>query len=1163
MEDFVPHGDWGEIKYYFKKRIYKISYGSELCWSYDFLTNFELITKSFDDEFQEATGMPPLIYLEQMLNLSDYFIEELNLESQPDQRHIPTGYLECPPELCFNKCSDFLHDIDISFLSKKFKKDFTIQIGELDKTIRDENNFTEACISGDFSNFLFIKTDEELVPITARWFIPSFINKMGMRINENKGNLKMEKPPLPIRIGGEVGNYVRSRLKSDRVFILASATELYKKPADFIFPFTIQAKDSIYLFCFLSPFLDKKTIEKSFQNVHKGIEEAKKIFEKEVALALHLQKQCVAFGHDHKKTLNPKFIVIVPHFTTGWGTFPIPKNLDAEVIFLEQFLGIIEELQDADTFDDYFEYKENLKGKMPLVLSELDNFASFKQSHKVLIGGAIEPQFIMLDPNSGTDLRFDTLREFWENYPEQNYMGNPTTWKLSKDSETRVRLTSKSHQRFAISCKIGNATIFLSSPFEFIEYQPAAYSNLLAECLEDYLSQISIMLNEYPLFQYNRTVLINIFPKCLVHENPSKFSHLKELAHDASPYSIDSGKIAPYEYMFRIIFDEEKIPKELSVNEDSSGEIKIIELFIDRIESEFKKEKNSDEIRNYLNEKKKNKPGYTITAEQKRASFPDFISSSQPEPKHFKLAKKFIAQTAKENNFEPGTYDLQGAKEKVDVILNLIEKEINSRVNEFRLEQAIPILLEKTDALTHEDERKSMDVSSATKREIRYDLPETMTKQHKDYTTMYKNYSFLIEKFVQTSPQGTKIFDEEEFKHLAALVDWYFSFVNVGDQIYHNLFPVGVEVDDEFRIDVKSDISHEDDDSNFIKYMMSRRAKINIRSDDNVNSGRSIHTYMDEANEAFKSGLGFSFIDLISVTHVLSSWGYRDETDDGEQTNYSESIENIVYVCSSCVDGIDKDTIPAIIDFLILKKENVCKVIGKKDYPEIPVWEMFKRHSRYNVRPLILIDKKICWGPYSLMKTGIIWSGSVQDGRLPVDLELEEITACLSNEKALVEKELENKTFSIINRFTNFAELNVYLHKRGKKEGYPEELGDYDVLAFFDTQNILVSIESKHINSVFCLKDTRDQKEELFGRNKLNGSYVGKVCKRHNFLEENWQKVAKTMKWDITQKPQVVSLFCSKNPYYWTFCPPIEVPIVFKVVDELHSYIEELISLGD
>ena len=240
---------------------------------------------------------------------------------------------------------------------------------------------------------------------------------------------------------------------------------------------------------------------------------------------------------------------------------------------------------------------------------------------------------------------------------------------------------------------------------------------------------------------------------------------------------------------------------------------------------------------------------------------------------------------------------------------------------------------------------------------------------------------------------------------------------------------------------------------------------------------------------------------------------------------------------------------------MILKPENMCKVVGKEDHPEIPIWEHYKRHSRYIIRPLIEIGDQIYWGPYSAMKTGILWSGSVGDGVLPVDLEEVEISECLLQEKALVEKELVKISFEIVKKHTTNCENNVFLHKRDKNKKYPDDLGDYDVLAYFETSNVVLNVECKHLKQVFALKDARDLKEELFGRNKLNGSHVGKIVKRHDYLESNWRTIFDTLKWKKGKVPKVVSVFCSKQPYFWTFSPPIEVPVSFLCVNELDIYI--------
>lgn len=1152
LEDFVPQGDWGEIKYYYKNN-FRILYGSDLSWSYDLLTNFELLCSSIEKEIEATSGENPLNHLGGMLKLSDTIISSLKLNPSSDSYDVQPGHIEEPKEDYWIECSQFLDTFQNHFCSEGFINRFTVKVGSLDPENRELDIFVDDSCTGKLIRYMFIQADSLTIPVNPRWYISALIDSWGETFNEIRNSLNVQKPPIPIRIGTEFGRFISHRIRRDRINLLVSATNKDEKPDEFIFPFTVQSGDSLYLFCFLNPCLDEESLKKSFTDVHDGIESAKKRFSKELVIALHLDRHFIGY-QGKNKTMTPKFVVVVPHFTTEVLSFTIPQNLDADVIFMEQLIGIFDELENADEFDDFIAYLNDNKGKTGPLIGSLDYYGSFRDSHSVLVEGAVEPTMISLDPHWGTDFRFRTLLEFWTLYPRINLFGHPRSWSVSREHPTRTRLIARSFLGSALYFEIGDTACYINAPFEHMDFQLASITNVVTECLEDYLSTIESTLKKHAFFQSSKKIQILVFPKQLV-SNP-KFDHLKHLESSANPFSVDHGVPERGWQGFRYVFDDSQMTTVLSGEKGRVGEIQIVKTLLDEIDSQVPDIHEYPNVIQKLEELSKGKPRYTVTEQQKRASFPDVVGSSKPKSKHFKLAKKTIAIEAKESCLEEGIYDLDEAKSRVDTLLKKVVSQINDRVKLYNISQAIPLIIEKTDALVHRDEMDSFHHKTAPNRDIAYDLGEEMNKQNREFTSMHRNYRYLIEKFVQLNPSGNERFDEEAFQQLVALIDWFLVFVSAGDQIFHGLFPTGLEINSDYRVDVIIPEEKRRETEAFGEYLMKRRVGSGIDPSDKVESPTPIHEYIDTVDSVFMEKKGFLFRDLIDVLQILAAWGYQ--TNEGEKTFYKATKKGIIKVCLEKINEAEEASVAKVIDFLILKPENLCKVIGKRDYPEIPIWEHYKRHSRYTIRPLIEIGEYIFWGSYSAMKTGTIWSGNIYNGMLPVDLEEQAIKDCLLNEKSKVEKELEKKAKEIVRRFTSLCEGNVYLHKRDNTQGYPEELGDFDVLAYIEDKNVVISVECKHIQQVFSLKDSRDLKEELFGKDQIEGSYVGKVIRRDTFLKGNLEKVANTLNWSIIGNTTVVSIFCSKQPYYWTFSPPVQVPINFLCIDELHDFVAKL-----
>ena len=1133
---------------------------------YDLLTSFEIICSPIEQEIQSATDEHPLNHLEEMLKLSDSMINSLKADpSIVAYDDISPGHIEIPSQEYWSNCKQFFKEFNPYSYSREFLERFTIKVGDYNSKNRDLNKFIKASYEGSLVPFMFIKTNKSIFPVSPRWFIPVLIDSWSKTFDKIYPTLlKIKDLNMPVRVGLGCGKVIENRIIKHKVSRFVHFMDKDKKPDKFVFPFMVQSKKSLYFFSFLSPHLDESTIDEKLKNIHQGIESAKTLFNKNFTLGIPFERELRVY--EESKQLVLKFIVVCPHLSTGRSYFGIPEYLDATVLFMEELIAIIDELENIDKLDDFFEFIDSNKDKTGPFIDFLDHLAVFKHSNGILIEGAIEPDKIILDPYEGTNLRYRTLSKFWSLFPNVNFFGHPQDWHVFKDAPNRIRLMSRSHFRLALYFEIGDTSLYINAPFENMDDQLGSTTDCFSQCLEHYLSKLSSILQNHLFFKSHKKIQISLFPKGLINNKAPQLQHLKYLKKLANPFAIDCRKFEVSWIGFAYIFDETKIPGILSGQNGKSGEILIIKALIDEIEKRFPDPKVSYEINKELQISRKGKPTHFISQIQKRASFPDFVDPSEPSIKYFKMAKKIIAIVAKESGLVEGIYNSNESKQKIDTLLPKIINHIDRRVKQFNLKQAIPFVLEKIDALIYKDkfEQDQYDILSSQSN-ISDDLNKQRTKQKEDFSKMSRNYRYLIEKFIQLSPFENKEFREEEFMEIIALINWFLEFITAGDQIYYDIFSeeMKMQIDNEFKVNIILSQSRKRNIASFNRYVLNRRMNVNMHRDKvTFSTCSNSEQYFDKINIVFSKNLGFSFRNMIRLLYILSRWGY--ETGKGEQTFFGATKKQIIDVCQRVFGKfnieIQSESILKIIDFLTLKSENMCRVIGKRDYPDIPIWERYKRHSRYTIRPFIEMDNQIYWGSHSVIKSGVLWSGSIEERMLPVDLEKPEIKQFLLNEKHLIEKKLEEKAFEISKRYTSNCDKNVFLNKRNKSQRHPYDLGDYDVLSYMEKPNIVLNVECKHLQAVFSLKDARDLKEELFGRNKLEGSYVGKILKRHNYLKQNWQIIFNDIGWPIKQTPQVISIFCSIEPYIWTYLPPVDVPITFLCIDELDIFISNKIS---
>ncbi|MBI3583424.1 MAG: hypothetical protein HY096_05670 [Nitrospinae bacterium] len=801
------------------------------------------------------------------------------------------------------------------------------------------------------------------------------------------------------------------------------------------------------------------------------------------------------------------------------------------------------------------EYDERIKSPM---IGTLDKFASFKDSYGILIEGALNYDLISLDPHWGTTMRYKTLSEFWKLYPEKNFFDHPRSWKVKKETGTRVRLEARGYFGSALYCKFGSVDIFLNAPFDKMSFEQAQLSNILMECLEDTISRNQALIEKHKFFQTYDQFQVLFSPFSLTYNNDT-FKHLKHLVPSGRYWCGDYGLMKSSIYGIRIVFDDKSIAEAFMKVKDRSLEIELLLELLNQL-NKIEPDPSIDSIRNSLELEKKGKPSFKMQIVKKEVAFPEFINPYKPEPSHFKRARKRIAELAKKCSLSEGYYELDDAKIKLNSLRNAVVKEINSEVEKFDFRRAIPYLLTRIDALSDKYERETFRIKGSLEHEVDYNREKDYANEHDKYITMHKNYRYLIEKFVQIEPQGTKSLDKESFQYLIALIDWLHVFYYSSDSLHYGIHPVGMRVHKGFLVEVVHDKNISTQEKEFAE----EKAKLELgligNPDDRVSSPRPLDDFLNALDTAANQDLGFSFRHMANVLHVLTQWpAFMSNVE--IKPFYSANTEEIEKACLQTINGICHEEIISIINFLTLRKEDVICILNQETpCNDLPTWEHNKRFSRYSIRPLIIINGKYCWGPYSTMKSGLIWSGNIADGTLPFDLQSPAIKRELRHEKKLIEDALVVKAYEIVKRFTIFVEKNCELHSRDPLSCHPANIGDYDILAFCPDKNVVLNIECKDISPVHCLKDAKRLRKMIFGKDGVDEGHFRQINKRREYLLSNLLSIATTLKWslDAQRLPKIVTIYLTRLSYWWTRFPPKKVDAHFLRIDLLSKFIEDL-----
>ena len=1162
LEDYVPTPDWGEVKFHHDGRNQRMFYGTELSNIYEYLTLFQMIHLPIEDEYMKHTDRSPTKELEYCLVLQKEVID--GITAQPDKETMPSislGHIEIPPEGFWENAQSFYSQFKPEEkLPGCFLKAYSIPLGTLPRESLALKSFSESVFRGTLLPAFFVGHGSRYFCILPRRYSSILFDTWAQIFQKNKDKIEASGRQHYMSLVGQVYSFVKKRLKTNYIYPLVSAVTKDGKLHEIVFATCFISKDKLIILYLTHPSLSGKKIQEELNDIAPKLNEAVTLAASQpVTLALHTERKHIQF-HPKSETesLKPEIMVLIPPLSTQVEVYGVTESFPGKVVGLDSFLGIVDEIEDIEDFADFIEFLEEIEGRTQFALSMLDKFAAFKDSYGVLVDGALGYDLIMLDPHAGSQRRYESLARFWSIYPEVDFFDHPRTWKVTQETESRLRFEARGYFGAALHCKIGSTNVYITAPFAEMSFEQGTLSNLLMESLEDSMSLRKSLFQDHDFFKYCDQLQINFFPLSIVTEN-AKFEHLKHLCKIKKYWCSDCGFPTRGTYGVRIVFDDSEMAKAFQEAQDSSIEVDILSEVLRQLDKMIR-DTRTDKIIEALEKTKAGRPRFKLFMGEKPASFPEFINPYEPKPAHFKKAKKRIAELAKELDVSEGYYELEDAKEKLNQLKDSIVSEINSVVAKYDFASAIPFLIARVDAVNARYERKRMGIELGLQHQADYEPKERYAEEHVKYGKMHRNYRYLIEKFVQLEPRGKDKLGRDEFQYIIALIDWLHVFYSASDNLHYDIFPVGMKLDRDYRVEVEYEEGMDAKQKEFSEEMAQLELGLKGNPKDRVDSPRVVGEFLEELDQASVKDLGFSFKSMINVLQVLTFWpAYKSGVE--ESPSYSAELAEIEDACLESVEGIRREEIKSIVEFLTLSKDDVIRVLGQ-DEPctDLPVWEYRKRYSRYNLRPLIKIGGKYYWGPYSARRAGLIWSGTPSTGTLPTDLEAPTIVGFLGTEKRLIENALAQKALEIVKRFTPHARKNLKLHRLKPKGTHPSGLGDYDVLAYYPEKNVVFNVECKDILPVYCLKDAKRLRDKIFGRPGKDEGHFTQINKRKEYLSAHISDIATALDWPVKPEkpPKIITIYLSRRSYWWTHFPPKEIDAKFLLIDLFSDFIQEL-----
>lgn len=1140
LEDFSPEADWGQVKVRLGQGFVPVFYGSCIERTPDFIEAFRI---TYAQVPEAQAHMDLAVALQARI-----------IDSIPDLGNTTRGeaqgaHVEVPTADFWRTCSAMLRQLgdDIANWRDKAECALDTHFGTF-KAPLTSSAFGDAVMQGAALPFLAVESDGTWVPMSVR-------SAPGVVI-DHWANTEVVGPVVNPHTQRRLAQFVAERFPRTVIgpltlFVGGTAFE------DLPISSVISADSGVYLIC-ACDHASSKRLSKAAKNTYSKMKRGAPIhFCLSDGRGLTLSKA----GSTGPSADELHIIIVVTLAGTSFGIIDMPER-PARLLPLADFITIFDSLNDLDELQRFWQFTDAQERSLnPFSRGAADLFASFKDTHGVLVEGAISPTSIGLDPHWGTSWRFRTLTDFWSHAPKV-FPDRSTGWELDHSTKGVVRLQSRHHSAVAYSTLVGSCTV--QTLIEFSKEARVEDATLVAnfaELLVDCNYRCRELMSDIPLFRQPHMLISCVPDPSSIAEAKEEPLPLREFMHVVT--SIEADTDWPGQFLLQV--DTRAVLAGLNGATDGSFEVRCLLETLRKCHAACGLVL-PDDFAQRLAHKTSEPARYHLKVAARNVDVPDYVNPIIPSPTDYKLARKQLAEEIMVLGLAPGRYELSDAKDRIDRAGTRLRIYIEKRLATLNRLQLLQVFIEQHDAVLVAERVRVQRARQSLAHEVEYDRLDAVDEARKEFGTAARNYRYLLEKTVSSPVTGDGEINEGILRELVSLVDWYMVLTGASDTLHNGIDVGGVEIDDNYIPEVFYSTGSNERDSAFGREYAKSRLRIGANEEDSVEGELKDLLASEKLKNAFMTDLGFDLQNMLTALAVLSQaqrYGFGAEL----ALSFAAAPSRVAEGFADSIEGLDLAEAEKIVAFLTLSEAGVRRLSGRDVYEaDVPYWEHTKRIHRYAIRPLVVDGENLRWGAETASRAMYRWVSTVKDGYLPADFDWPNVKPVIRGVKEGIEKRLELRTEEIFLRHTPFVLRGIDFFRRFRGEKF-ENVGDFDVFAYWPDENLIVTVECKYNQPPYTIKDGRRLRDKIFGTAESDRSgQFSRILGRRQFLEKNRSKLLELLEWPQSESvsSRNVELYVSRDVYYWMVHPPYPVPTTFVQVDKLDTWIkEELMTSRD
>lgn len=852
-------------------------------------------------------------------------------------------------------------------------------------------------------------------------------------------------------------------------------------------------------------------------------------------------------------------IVVVGFVTTKMMPLRVPRKKDYKIVSIVDAVTLFDAMRDVDELTSFWKYETGLRAMGGGRMSDLaDLFGSFRDSHGQIIDGAIVPNMIMLDPHWGANWRYAQLRDYWVGAPS-NFPDDESAWdtKESRGPNSLRRVMARNAPRLAWSGRLGLCTLHFVLDVNLVglEVQNGRVLETFTHCAADCLAERELLATSMLALPYRRVVV-----DCVTRPDSLATLGAGEIqvaAAEALVLEWHVLKDRPSEELRgRLVVNLARVQSRLQEVEDASFEAECATALIDILVQHVRGQPLDAAERTAIAETGSRRPRFVMRSFQRTVDVPDFAEPDEPTPENYKVARRRLAELFMAQGVAPGRYELGQAKTLIITARNAYRDMVHERLSAVDRESLLRYCARQIDVASAEYDRQVLRHQQSLSHEVEYDREQSQADSYQKFTRNTRNFRYAIEAGLFLTQPRPATAQPSDLLEIIGMVDWLLVLYEASDVLHNEIEVGGIVLDHQYVPEVFYSDKGDAQKDAFSLEMASLRLGKDVADEDKLEPPFADDNSLAALDAAWLADLGFRYRDLLKVLSTLINWvGVGGATE--LAFGYEASAMSIAKAGVAAHEEFDESAALLAIKFLQLDPEGIRRLADRAEEAEdVPVWEHMKRLNRYTIKPLIrLTDGQLLWGASMASRARRIWTGSISAGYLPADFPWPEVRKVVAKAKRDLEGGLEDVAHAVCARTTSFVVKGLDFKYRFPKQGF-EDVGDFDVLAYWPTGNRWLLGECKYNQPPFCIKDTRRLRDRIFGGGSEVGQFV-KIERRRKFFLENINLIRQLLGWPdpTTTAPEVTEIYLCKDLHWWLRFPPYAVPTRFSQIDTFGAWL--------